>query len=53
MGARQKLNASYAGGSLIVAALVGCLTESWFAFFAGLIVLLGINLYLGEIRPRR
>jgi hypothetical protein len=53
MGARKKLNASYASGSVVIAAVAGCLAESWSVFFVGLVVLLAINLYLGEIRPSR
>ena len=53
MGAREKLNASYFTGSLIVAALLGLVTESWPVFFLALAVLLASNLYLREIRLRQ
>ena len=50
MGARQKLNASYFTGSLLLAALGGWLAESWLAFLVSLIVLVGFNLFFNEIR---
>ena len=51
MRARQKLNASYFNGSLLLAAAIGGLAQSWPVFFLALRVLLGFNLYLNEIRP--
>lgn len=53
MGARQKLNASYFNGSLLLAALIGWLAQSWALFFVALAVLLGLNVYQDEIRPRK
>jgi hypothetical protein len=53
MGAREKLNSAYLNGSLLLATLVGGLAQSWPAFFVTLTVLLGLNLYLHEIRPQR
>jgi hypothetical protein len=52
MGARQKLNRGYVNGSLLAAAAVGWLGQSWPAFALTLAVLLACNLFLGEIRPR-
>ena len=52
MGARQKLNRAYVNGSLLAAAAVGWLSQSWLAFVLTLGVLLGCHLFLGEIRPR-
>lgn len=51
MGARAKLNAAYFHGSLLLAALLGLLVQSWPLFILALIVLLISNLYSGEIRP--
>jgi hypothetical protein len=51
MRARQKLNASYFNGSLLIAGLTGGLTQSWVVFFTVLFISLGVNLYLVEIRP--
>ena len=53
MGARQKLNGAYLNGSLILAVIVGWISGSWPVFFVALFVLLGLNLYLGEIRPAK
>jgi hypothetical protein len=53
MGAREKLNAVYLNGSLLLAAVVGVLTQSWPVFFITLVGLLGLNLYLHQIRPQR
>jgi 4-hydroxybenzoate polyprenyltransferase len=53
MGAREKLNIAHLNGSLLLATLVGGLAQSWPAFFVTLTVLLGLNLYLHEIRPQR
>jgi hypothetical protein len=52
MGARQKLNAAYVQGGLIVAAIVGALTQSWIVFAAAAVILIGLGLHGGEIRPR-
>lgn len=53
MGAREKLNIAYLNGSLFLAAIVGGLAKSWPVFFITLVGLLGLNLYLHEIRPQR
>ena len=53
MSARQKLNASYFGGSLLLAAMIGGLAQSWLVFVLALLVLVAINLYLNQIRPKR
>lgn len=51
MGAREKLNAAYFHGSLLLAALAGGLAQSWLIFLGALGVLLVGNIYLQEIRP--
>lgn len=53
MRTRQKLNAGYFNGSLILAGAIGWLTQSWLAFLLAVVVLLGLNLYRNEIRLRR
>jgi hypothetical protein len=53
MGAREKLNAAYLIGSLFLATVVGVLAQSWPVFFVTSIILLGLNLYLHEIRPNK
>jgi hypothetical protein len=53
VSARQKLNTAYFGGSLFLAGIAGVATSSWAVFCIALAILLGSNLYLGEIRPQR
>lgn len=53
MGARTKLNAAYFTGSLIVAGLVGGVTQSWPVFLVALATMLVSNLCLREIRLDR
>mgnify|MGYP000892153726 CR=1 FL=1 len=51
MGARNKLNASYFNGALIVASLLGIVTQSWSIFLIAFILILVGSLIAGEIRP--
>ncbi len=51
MSARRKLNQAFFTGSLLLAALVGLVTRSWWVFVLVLMVLLAGNLYSGDIRP--
>lgn len=53
MGARKKLNAAHWNGNLIIAGLVGALTESWLVFVVGLAILIILDLYAGGIRPTK
>jgi hypothetical protein len=53
MGARQKLNAAYVNGSLLLAGLAGWLLESWLFFCLVLCGLIVLNLHSNEIRPGR
>jgi len=53
MSARLKLNVAFFHGSFLLAAVVGGLTQSWPVYFVTLAVLLGVNLYAGEIRPQK
>jgi hypothetical protein len=53
MGARTKLNGVYAGGAVVVAAVVGLMAGSWIAFGASLLMLLALSLQSKRIRPRR
>jgi hypothetical protein len=53
MGARHKLDLSYFTGSLLLAALIGLLGQSWAAFNLALLCMLALNLAVGEIRPGR
>jgi hypothetical protein len=51
MSSRRKLNAAFFNGSLIVAAVIGLLFQSWAVFVLILVVLVIGNLVAGEIRP--
>ena len=53
MSARKKLNIAFVNGSLVVAAAIGLLAGSWPVFWVALAVLLGANIYRGDIRPPR
>ena len=48
MGARQKLNQAFVTGSLITAAVVGFLAQSWWAFMVTAAILLVLNLHKGR-----
>lgn len=50
MGARERLNSVYFIGILMVAAVGGGLTASWWIFFLVTIVLTLLSLHGGEIR---
>ena len=51
MSARTQLNAVYALGSLILAVIVGLLSQSLTVFLLVLVALLTISLTNGTIRP--
>jgi hypothetical protein len=51
MSARNKLNAGYTAAAVAGAVLVGLLLQSWWGFVVGLVVLVGLNLHAGNIRP--
>jgi hypothetical protein len=51
--ARQKLNGAFFAGSVLLAVLLGAATQSWLMFTSALAAFVGLNLYLGEIRPRK
>lgn len=53
MPAREKLNGAYAAGSVVLAAILGTVTESGAVFFLALIVLLVLNCISGEIRFKK
>jgi hypothetical protein len=53
MGVRAKLNGIYAGGAIVVAAVVGLAAGSWVAFGASLLMLLALSLQSKRIRLRR
>ena len=49
-GTRNRLNQGYATGSLILAAFIGLVFNSWWGFGAAAAILLGLNLMGGQIR---
>ncbi len=51
MGARQKLNSAAILGSLLVAAVIGWITGSWIVFVIAALILVGLSLHSGDIRP--
>jgi type IV secretory pathway TrbD component len=50
MGARRKLNQAYFNGSLIIAGVLGLITQSWVIFSLVLIGVLGLNVASRNIR---
>lgn len=52
MGARTKLNAAYVLGSVLIAALIGALLQSWAVFVVAAVLLIGLCLMDGTIRPK-
>ena len=50
MGVRGKLNQLYATGAVALAAFVGAVFQSWWAFGVGAAALLGLNVWGGSIR---
>lgn len=53
MSARRKLNQLYATGAVVVAGLLGLAAQSWWAFAAFLVLLLGLQVWGGSIRLAR
>jgi hypothetical protein len=51
MGARRKLNAGYTAWAVVGAVVAGLVFQSWWAFLVGLVVLVGLNVHAGNIRP--
>ncbi len=51
MNARQKLNRLHLAGNVLLAGVVGTFTQSWLAFLSALAVLVGLDLYTGNVRP--
>jgi hypothetical protein len=49
-GARQKLNAVFAGGAVVLAGYAGALFHSWWAFAACLLAILWVHVHHRSIR---
>jgi hypothetical protein len=52
MSARHKLNAAYATGSLLLAALIGGAAQSVVVFVVALVALMVLDLIAGNIRAK-
>ena len=50
MQLRERLNAGYFTGSLLLAAILGGAAGSWLVFGLALVVLVSLNMYNREIR---
>src|SRR5262249_22077237 len=51
MGGRRKLNAGDSAWVVAGAVEAGLVFQSWWAFLVGLVVLVGLNVHAGNIRP--
>jgi hypothetical protein len=51
VSARHKLNQIAIQGCLVVGGIAGCYCSSWLMFILASGVLLGLSLFLGDIRP--
>jgi hypothetical protein len=52
MGARKKLNEIHAIIAVVIAAVLGSVTDSWIVFGLTLAVVMGAKVYSGAIRTR-
>ena len=52
MSARHRLNAAYAAGSLVLAALIGGMAQSVVVFVVALVALLVLDVVAGNIRAK-
>lgn len=50
MGAKQDLNEIYLTGSVVLAAIIGGLAQSWPVFFVALAIILAISVFTTKIR---
>jgi hypothetical protein len=50
MGARAKLNSVYLTGSLVIAGVLGAVSESWTVFAVAAVVLVGCSVHDRGIR---
>lgn len=53
MNARKKLNAAYVTGAVVMASIIGAITQSWIVFVISTAVLTMLSLHAGEIRLRK
>lgn len=50
MGARQKLNQAHIIAALVIAAVIGAVTQSWIMFWIAAIIAVGSSFHAGGIR---
>ena len=50
MGAKNKLNASYNNGALVVAGMIAFVSQSWTVFAVAMVALLATSFLAGDIR---
>ena len=55
MGARQKLNAAYVNGALIISGILGYVCQSFAVFLIAFVIILASEVTAGDIRsgPKR
>lgn len=53
MGARQRLNSMHVNIAIAISALIGLACQSWTVFFLSCLVLIGLGVHSGDIRPNR
>ena len=51
VNARKKLNSAAIMGSLALASVAGCVADSWLVFILAALILLGLSIHSGDIRP--
>jgi hypothetical protein len=49
--ARQKLNSAAILGSVSMAGVLGCVSNSWLVFIVAALILIGLSCHNGDIRP--
>lgn len=53
MGARQRLNSIHINIAVVISAIIGLACQSWAVFFVCCLVLIGLGVHSGDIRPNR
>ena len=51
MPARQKLNVAAINGALAISGVLGVVCQSWTVFAVAAVILIGLSLHDGNIRP--
>ncbi|MCA8984803.1 MAG: hypothetical protein R3C12_21165 [Planctomycetaceae bacterium] len=53
MGARQRLNSIHIHIAIAISAMIGLACQSWTVFLLSCLVLIGVGIHSGDIRPNR